>query len=32
MDDNLVEDYINSNEIIKNKNVMPQNLEAEQSY
>ena len=31
MDDSLVNDYINSNEIIKDKNVMPQNLEAEQS-
>ncbi len=31
MNDSLVDDYINSNEIIKNKNVMPQNLEAEQS-
>ena len=31
MDDNLVDDYVNYNETIKNKNVMPQNLEAEQS-
>ncbi len=31
MDDNLVDDYINSNEINKNQNMMPQNLEAEQS-
>ena len=31
MDDNLDEVYVNSNETIKNKNVMPQNLEAEQS-
>ena len=31
MDENLVDDYVNSNEITKNKNVMPQNLEAEQS-
>ena len=31
MNDNLVDDYVNSNETIKNKNVMPQNLEAEQS-
>ena len=31
MDDSLVDDYLNSNEKIKNKNVMPQNLEAEQS-
>ena len=31
MDDSLVDDYVNSNEITKNKNVMPQNLEAEQS-
>ena len=31
MDDNLVEDYVNSDETIKNKNIMPQNLEAEQS-
>ena len=31
MDDRLVEDHVNSNDIIKNRNVMPQNLEAEQS-
>jgi len=31
MDDSLVDDYVNSNETTKNKNVMPQNLEAEQS-
>ncbi len=31
MDDSLVDDYVSSNETIKNKNVMPQNLEAEQS-
>ena len=31
MDDSLVDDYVNSNEITKNKKVMPQNLEAEQS-
>jgi len=31
MDESLVDDYVNSNEIIKNKNLMPQNLEAEQS-
>ena len=31
MVDNLIEDYVNSNETIKNKNIMPQNLEAEQS-
>ena len=31
MDDSLVDDYLDSNEKIKNKNVMPQNLEAEQS-
>ena len=31
MDDSLIDDYLNSNEKIKNKNVMPQNLEAEQS-
>ncbi len=31
MDDSLVDDYVNSNDNIKNKNVMPQNLEAEQS-
>ena len=31
MDDSLIEDYINSEEITKNTNIMPQNLEAEQS-
>ena len=31
MNNSLVDDYVNSNEITKNKNVMPQNLEAEQS-
>ncbi len=31
MNDNLVDNYINSDEIIKDKNMMPQNLEAEQS-
>ena len=31
MDDSLVDDYINSKEITKTKNYMPQNLEAEQS-
>ena len=31
MDDSLIDDYINSEEIKKNTNLMPQNLEAEQS-
>ena len=31
MNDSLIDDYINSKEIIKNENIMPQNLEAEQS-
>ena len=31
MDDGLIEDYADTGEIIKNTNVMPQNLEAEQS-
>ena len=31
MDDSLIEGYINSEEIKKNTNLMPQNLEAEQS-
>ncbi len=31
MDDSLIDDYINSKEINKNENIMPQNLEAEQS-
>ena len=31
MENSIIEDYINSEDIIKNKNIMPQNLEAEQS-
>ena len=31
MDDNLIDNYNNTEEIIKNNNTMPQNLEAEQS-
>ncbi len=31
MDDSLIEDYVDTGEVIKNTNVMPQNLEAEQS-
>ena len=31
MDDSLVDNYVNTDQTIKNKNVMPQNLEAGQS-
>ncbi len=31
MDDNIINDYVKSDEIVSNHNVMPQNLEAEQS-
>ena len=31
MDESLVSDYVNSEQLIKNQNIMPQNLEAEQS-
>ena len=31
MDDDIINDYVKSNEIVTNSNVMPQNLEAEQS-
>ena len=31
MNESLVSDYVNSEELIKNQNIMPQNLEAEQS-
>ena len=31
MDENVIDGYINSEETITNNNIMPQNLEAEQS-
>ena len=31
MDDNVIDGYVNSEELITNNNIMPQNLEAEQS-